>query len=288
MSRPVLLSDISALRQFSAPGARAVVMTMGALHAGHASLFSEAREQVGPDGQVLATIFVNPMQFGEGEDLDRYPRTLLADLDLCAEHGVDAVFAPTISEIYDDQAETITVDPGELGAQWEGEVRPGHFRGVLTIVLKLLNLTEPEVAVFGEKDYQQLVLIRRMAESLNLSARIHGAATVREHEGGLALSSRNVFLSSRDRSMAAAIPAALADGRSLASRGATSAEMVERVESRLTDVGISPDYVVVCAPDLGPPPLAGPARLLVAAYVGSVHLLDNIAVDFPDRSGGQQ
>ena len=149
------------------PGARlGFVPTMGALHAGHLSLMRRARAEVGSDGVVVVSVFVNPTQFGPGEDLDRYPRTLDADLEACASEGVDVVFTTSVEEVYPlGVTGNVTVDPGPLGGVLEGAVRPGHFRGVLTVVAKLFGLVRPDLAVFGEKDYQQLALIRRMRTS---------------------------------------------------------------------------------------------------------------------------
>ncbi len=177
--------------RLSMVGRVGVVMTMGALHAGHASLLATARAEV---DHLIATIFVNPLQFGPNEDFARYPRTLETDLAMCAESGVDAVFAPPPTEMYPTGQPLVRVDPGPLGTILEGASRPGHFDGVLTAVLKLLNLTRADDAYFGEKDYQQLVLIRTMARDLDLPARIVGVPTVRESDG-LALSSRNRYLS---------------------------------------------------------------------------------------------
>lgn len=279
---PTLLTDVAALKAHAPGGDRAVVMTMGALHAGHASLFSEARQEVGPTGEVLVTIFVNPLQFGKATDLDRYPQSLEADLLICAEHGVDAVFAPSRQEIYGSDPAEITVDPGTVGVQWEGSVRPGHFRGVLTVVLKLLNLTKPDVAVFGEKDYQQLVLIRKMVQTLNVPVEIHGSPTTRADDG-LALSSRNVFLTSTERLVARAIPRSLVVGREAAVAGSTVSEVVSEVEAVLAAGGVTPEYVVVRDLELGPAPIGGSARLLVAAHIGGVHLLDNMAIELISR-----
>src|SRR6185369_3443659 len=182
--------------------------TMGALHAGHAALVDEARSRVDPDDAVVVSIFVNPLQFGPGEDLDRYPRTFDADLEVCREHGADVVFAPSVDEVYPGGDPQVTVDPGPLGSVLEGATRPGHYRGVLTVVAKLFGLVRPDLAVFGEKDYQQLVLVRRMSQDLCLGVEIVGAETVREPDG-LALSSRNRFLGQEDRHRAAALSRAL-------------------------------------------------------------------------------
>jgi len=189
---PEVIETVAQLRQWPAHPRRAVVMTMGALHEGHRQLMRSAREWAGPEGQVLVTIFVNPLQFGEGEDFERYPRTWEADLAVCQEEGVAAVFAPLADDVYGAGRE-ITVDPGPLGEELEGASRPGHFRGVLTVVAKILLLAHPQAAFFGEKDYQQFVLIRRMTEQLQLPFEVRSVPTVRE-EDGLARSSRNRYL----------------------------------------------------------------------------------------------
>jgi len=185
------------------------VPTMGALHEGHASLLRVARDRVG-EGRVVASIFVNPLQFGPSEDLDRYPRTLEADLKICEREGVDVVFAPEVGEVYPGwpAQPQVTIEPGPLAGMLEGRTRPGHFRGVLTVVAKLFGLVRPDVAVFGQKDYQQLVLIRRMVDDLCLGVEVVGAETQREPDG-LALSSRNRYLDGDERRDAAALSRAL-------------------------------------------------------------------------------
>ena len=257
---------------------RAVVMTMGALHDGHAALVRRARTEVGDEGDVVVTIFVNPSQFGAGEDYDRYPRTLEEDLRLCEAAGADTVFAPDVAEVYGDDAgprsDSITVDPGPLAELLEGASRPGHFRGVLTVVSKLLGLTGPDVALYGEKDYQQLVLIRRMVADLSMPVSVVGVPTVREPDG-LALSSRNRFLTADERRTATAIPQALAmvaEGARLDVGSALEAGRRWIGEQQ----GIDLDYLVVTDPDLGPAPASGPARALLAARVGSTRLIDNL------------
>ncbi|MFH9723910.1 pantoate--beta-alanine ligase [Streptomyces sp. NPDC017254] len=187
---------------------RAVVMTMGALHEGHATLVRTAREQVGADGTVVVTVFVNPLQFGAGEDLDRYPRTLDADLELAFAAGASAVFAPSVDEVYPGGEPQVRITAGPMGERLEGASRPGHFDGMLTVVAKLLHLTAPDLAFFGQKDAQQLALIRRMARDLNFPVEIVGVPTVREGDG-LALSSRNRYLSSEERRTALALSGAL-------------------------------------------------------------------------------
>ncbi len=270
-TRPDLASALAAVD----PGARrAVVMTMGALHAGHLQLVREARALVGPGGHVTVTIFVNPTQFAPGEDLASYPRTFDDDLAACREAGVDLVFAPSPDVVYPDGDPVVTVDPGELGTLFEGAVRPGHFRGVLTVVAKLLSLTRPHVALFGEKDYQQLTLIRRMVRDLDLGVDIVGVATVRADDG-LALSSRNGYLSDDQRTVARAVPAALAAGREAAAAGGDPCEVETAVVRALSAYDVTVDYAVVRDSQLGPAPASGEARLLVAVRVGSVRLLDN-------------
>lgn len=207
-----LLRTATELSARARTGRRAVVMTMGALHEGHATLIRSAREIAGPDGEVVATVFVNPLQFGEGEDLDRYPRTLEADLKIAEEAGADAVFAPSVDEVYPGGEPQVRVSAGPMGERLEGSARPGHFDGMLTVVAKLLHLTRPDVALFGQKDAQQLALIRRMVRDLNFGIEIVGVPTVREDDG-LALSSRNRFLSPADRRTALALSHALFAGQ---------------------------------------------------------------------------
>jgi pantoate--beta-alanine ligase len=186
------------------PGRTAVVMTMGALHEGHATLIRAARERVGHKGFVIVTVFVNPLQFGAGEDLDRYPRTLDADLRTAEEAGADVVFAPSVEEVYPGGEPQVRITAGPMGERLEGRTRPGHFDGMLTVVAKLLHLTGPDVALFGQKDAQQLALIRRMVRDLNFPVEVVGVPTVRE-EDGLALSSRNRYLSTAERHTALAL-----------------------------------------------------------------------------------
>ena len=194
---------------------------MGALHAGHERLLEAARTLAGPRGSVIVSIFVNPLQFGPNEDLDRYPRTLEEDLALCARAGVSLVFAPSAAEMYPGGKPEVTVDPGPAGRRYEGEFRPGFFGGVLTVVLKLLLLTRPDIAVFGQKDAQQLALVRRMVTDLNLDVVIEPVPTVRDDDG-LATSSRNRYLSAADRAVALALPRALRAGQARAGQGATA------------------------------------------------------------------
>jgi pantoate--beta-alanine ligase len=260
---------------------RGVVMTMGALHAGHAALITAAREAVGPQGHVTVTVFVNPLQFGPQEDFGRYPRTPEADIDLAADRGADLVYLPSVADVYGSDAGAdpagITVSPGVLGTRWEGERRPGHFAGVLTVVLTLLQLTRADIAVFGEKDYQQLTLIRAMARRFALPVRVLGVATVRDADG-LALSSRNVYLSAEQREQALAIPRALTAAQEVAAAGGDGASATSAAAAALRSAGLRPDYLVLTDPDLGPAPETGEARLLVAVPVGTTRLLDNAAI----------
>ncbi|KNE78935.1 MULTISPECIES: pantoate--beta-alanine ligase [Streptomyces] len=218
-----MIRTAAALRALDRRGERAVVMTMGALHAGHAALIRAARDRVGPDGQVVVTVFVNPLQFGAGEDLDRYPRTLDADLLVAAQERADAVFAPSAEEVYPGGEPQVRISAGPMGERLEGASRPGHFDGMLTVVAKLLHLTAPDLALYGEKDAQQLALIRRMARDLNFPVRIAGVPTVREPDG-LALSSRNRYLSGPERVTALALSRALAAGREAGTAAAAGTE----------------------------------------------------------------
>ena len=249
-------------------GSLALVPTMGALHDGHAELIRLAGTLA---DAVAVSIFVNPLQFGPAEDLDRYPRTPERDLELLDRLGVGLVFAPGVAEIYPDGRPAVTVDPGPLGALLEGASRPGHFAGVLTVVTKLLGLVRPDVAVFGEKDYQQLALIRRTVADLELGVRIVGGPTVRDPDG-LALSSRNRYLSADQRQQALALPRALRAG---ADEGPNGAGAVLKAATEALR-GIDVDYLALRGVDLGPAPDAGPARLLVAARIGTTRLIDNV------------
>jgi pantoate--beta-alanine ligase len=205
--QPAVAETVADLRKLvgELPGPVALVPTMGALHEGHRALVRAARERA---ATVVVSVFVNPTQFGPGEDFDRYPRTWDADLAALAEEGADVVFHPPVDEVYPPVAVGVTVDPGPLGSVLEGAVRPGHFAGVLTVVAKLFGLVRPDLALFGEKDYQQFTLIRAMARELALGVEVVGVPTVREDDG-LALSSRNRYLAPEQRSAAVTISAAL-------------------------------------------------------------------------------
>ncbi|WP_409331046.1 pantoate--beta-alanine ligase [Trujillonella humicola] len=265
-------ADLARLRA-QLPGPVALVPTMGALHAGHRTLVRAARERA---GSIVVSVFVNPTQFGPGEDFDRYPRTWDADLAALAEEGADVVFHPPVDDVYPPGSLGVTVQPGPLGAVLEGAVRPGHFAGVLTVVAKLFGLVRPDVALFGEKDYQQLTLIRAMARELALGVEVVGVPTVREDDG-LALSSRNRYLDPEQRATAVALNRALRAGADAGPRGADAVLAAAR-EVLSGAPGLEPDYLELTDPDLGPAPAAGPARLLLAARAGSTRLLDNVPV----------
>ncbi|QDY10934.1 pantoate--beta-alanine ligase [Micromonospora sp. HM134] len=262
-------------------GTVGVVMTMGALHPGHETLIRAARERA---DHVLVTIFVNPLQFGPNEDFDRYPRTLDTDLEVCRRAGADLVFAPSEADMYPDGQPTVRVNPGQLGEELEGQSRPGFFHGVLTVVLKLLQLTRPDLTFFGEKDYQQLTLVRRMARDLDVPVEVVGVPTVREPDG-LALSSRNRYLSADGRQVALGLSAALRAGAVAAERGADAGEVLAAAHRALGGTpGARLDYLVLTDPELEPGPVAGPARLLIAAWVGGTRLIDNLAIRLAPRS----
>ncbi len=282
MTQPVLAHTRADLAALLAPartaGARVgLVPTMGALHEGHASLMRVARDRVG-DGPVVVSVFVNPMQFAPGEDLDRYPRTLDDDLKLCEREGVDLVFAPSVDEVYPQGEPMVTVEPGPLAGVLEGRIRPTHFRGVLTVVAKLFGLVRPDVAVFGQKDYQQLALIRRMVADLCQGVEIVGAETEREPDG-LALSSRNRYLDAEQRHDAVALSRALLAAREESRYGVAAALDADRAELRAADL-VDLDYLAITTPELDELPAVVPpgteARILVAARLGTTRLIDNM------------
>ncbi|KRA29959.1 MULTISPECIES: pantoate--beta-alanine ligase [unclassified Nocardioides] len=266
-----------------------LVPTMGALHEGHATLMRAARERAGVDGVVVVSIFVNPLQFGAGEDLDRYPRTFDTDLEMAATEGVDVVFAPVVAELYPDgvphegePSQAVTVQPGPLGDVLDGASRPGHFRGVLTVVAKLFGLVRPDLAVFGEKDYQQLTLIRRMVSDLCLGIEIVGAPTDREADG-LARSSRNRYLDEEQRQQAATLSRALRAAQGRASYGVAAARWAAMSVIK-EEPGVELDYLALTDPGLGElpdfPEAGTEGRILVAARVGTTRLIDNMTLQF--------
>jgi pantoate--beta-alanine ligase len=276
-SSPVIATtrDELATARESMPGRVAVVMTMGALHDGHIRLIQVARERA---DSVLVTIFVNPLQFSAGEDLQRYPRALDADIETCAAEGVDVVFAPEVEAIYPPGETLARKHAGDLGERLEGAVRPTHFDGVLTVVAKLLELTRPDIAVFGEKDAQQLVLIRRMVAEQAYPVDIVGVTTVREPDG-LAMSSRNRYLDPAGREAALALSRALLAGAQGARDGAEVALAEARAVLAETPA-VNVDYVAVLDEDswLEPDEKTRNVRILVAGRVGSTRLIDNVCV----------
>ncbi len=267
--------------------------TMGALHEGHVSLVREARTMAGPSGKTLSSIFVNPTQFGPGEDFGKYPRTLEADLMMLREAGCDAVFVPSAEEMYpalrhgatgEELNSATAVEAGALATMWEGAIRPGHFRGVCTVVAKLLNIVQPTELLLGQKDFQQQAVLRQMVADLNMAVKVITCATIRESDG-LAMSSRNRYLNVQERARAVGLYEALQAAKTLYDGGERSAEILEaemrrRLEARAVEV----QYAVVAEPVTlrswgksaeGGGVVAGPAVLLVAGKVGSTRLLDN-------------
>ncbi len=278
---PVLARTRTELRDLRADLAAPVVLvpTMGALHAGHRALLHAAHVLAGPAGSVLVSIFVNPLQFRPGEDLERYPRTLDDDLGMCAAEGVHAVFAPSAAEVYPGGRPDVTVDPGPMGRVFEGQFRPGFFGGVLTVVLKLFHLARPDIAVFGEKDAQQLALVRRMVSDTNLDVAIESVPTVRDADG-LATSSRNRYLSAAERALALTMPHALRAGQARATEGAQAVLTAAR-EILLGEPALAVDYVAVVDPyTFAPirPGQAGPALIVAAVTAGTTRLIDNVPV----------
>ena len=271
-STPVVIDSIAALREaLAASGPVAFVPTMGALHDGHLALVERAR-QLAPT--VVVSIFVNPLQFGAGEDLAKYPRTLDADLALL--DGVDVVFAPTVDELYPEWPITTIVRPGKVATLFEGRSRPGHFDGVLTIVSKLLNIVQPDIVVFGQKDAQQVFLVAKMVDDLNLPVRVEIVPTVREDDG-LARSSRNRFLDDKQRRSARVLSQALEAAESSADRGIDS--VIAAAQSVLMgEPAVELDYFAVVNPATFLPvddDYRGPAQVLIAAKVGETRLIDN-------------
>jgi pantoate--beta-alanine ligase len=257
-------------------GSVALVPTMGALHAGHRALMSRARD-VGDT--VVVSIFVNPLQFGPSEDLARYPRPFEADLAVCAEEGVDLIWAPDQSVVYPDGNPLVTVSAGRLGELYEGAVRPGHFDGVLTVVTKLIGHVHPDLAVFGQKDAQQLVLVRRLVADLELGVVIEDVPTVRD-EDGLAVSSRNLYLSESERAAGLALSQAL---RTAAEVGGFGPEAVRAAAQGVLDAEpeLTLDYLALVDPATLSPAAAdahGELLLLVAGRVGTTRLIDNATV----------
>lgn len=263
-------------------GTVGVVMTMGALHEGHAELIRQAAAAA---DHVVVTIFLNPLQFAAGEDLSRYPQTLESDVEICAREGVSLVFAPSPDVVYPDGEPGVRVSAGGLGDVLEGASRVGHFDGVLTVVAKMLHLMRPDLAFFGQKDAQQLLLIRRMVRDLDFPVEIVAVPTVREPDG-LALSSRNTYLSPADREVAQCLSAALRAGEQHATAGPAAVRRAAR-EVLVREPLALVDYLVLVHPstlEQVPEWYRGPALLAVAAKVGTTRLIDNL----PLHLGPQQ
>ena len=281
------------------------VPTMGALHAGHLSLVQTARKRT---DFIVVSVFVNPTQFGPGEDFAAYPRDFERDFELLEAEGVDLVFTPSVEEMYGPgatgaagaaattgSADTlapftgVTVAPGSLAERWEGEIRPGHFRGVVTVVAKLLNIVRPNLAFFGEKDYQQLVNVKRMVRDLDLPSSVVGCPIIRDADG-LALSSRNAYLSPAERSKALALPRALDAAAEALAWGERSGQALSTVmrEAAVAEDGVMLDYAAVVDPETLEPleAVTRTARALIAARVGRTRLIDTAALQPPPREEG--
>lgn len=275
-----VLTSIPALRAWRARTRTderrvALVATMGALHEGHLRLIDAARERA---AEVVVSVFVNPLQFGPHEDLERYPRTLEADQAAAAARGATVMFVPTVAAMY-PTPDPITLQAGELATRWEGASRPGHFNGMLTVVLKLLHLVEPDCAVFGQKDYQQLALIRRMVSDLDLAVEIVAVPIVRDSDG-VALSSRNRYLSRSQRAAARALPAALAAAQTAWQVGERRPEQIRIAMAAVLDAesSLQPDYIAIVDPVTMTPVTEAVAGTVVAvaARVGATRLIDNV------------
>ena len=276
-------AELIAARSLLGDGDVGVVMTMGALHEGHATLIRRARANA---RHVIVTIFLNPLQFGPGEDLSRYPRTVDADMEICTREGVDLVFLPTPDVIYPDGDPGVRVSAGPLGNVLEGQARPGHFDGVLTVVGKLLHLTGADCAYYGQKDAQQLLLIRRMAGDLDFPVEVVSVPTVREADG-LAMSSRNRYLTESDRETALCLSRALRAGAAAAVEGPSAVRRAARAVLVKEPLALV-DYLVLVHPSTledVPEWYCGEALLAVAGRVGTTRLIDNIPVNLGPGGG---
>ncbi len=258
----------------------ALVPTMGNLHEGHLSLVKLAQSLA---DYVVVSIFVNPTQFVAGEDFDNYPRTLEADLEYLKHLNVDFVFMPDLDEVYpDNDLITTEVIVPELDSIYCGEFRPGHFKGVATVVCKLFNIVQPDIAVFGEKDYQQLLVIRSLVKNLNLPIDIHGAATMRETDG-LAMSSRNMYLTETERKKAPLLFKAIIEVADSIKKGESNYENLERnAISSLKEAGFKPEYFSICDSKTLKTPINQELVVLAAAWLGKARLIDNVALQSYD------
>jgi len=258
----------------------ALVPTMGALHAGHIALIEAARR---PGTRVIASIFVNPKQFGPNEDLSRYPRKELADTRMLSEAGCDLLWMPPVEIMYPPGFAT-NVSVAGVSDGLDGASRPGHFDGVATVVTKLFNQVRPDVAYFGEKDFQQLAVIRRMVADLDMGIEITGVPTQREDDG-LALSSRNIYLDDAERAKAVALPRALGVAARAIHKGDDAESALAAARETLVAAGFTIDYVeLVDAETLGAPDISRPRRLVAAARLGATRLIDNLAVEAGDQA----
>lgn len=270
-----VLTAIADARQQLRAKPRILVPTMGALHKAHGELIRVAREQAGPDGEVIVSIFVNPLQFEPGSDYERYPRPKAEDEEFCRKLNVDVLFRPSAGDMYRPERSTF-VDENSLSKRLEGKARPGHFRGVCTVLAKLFNLFKPTAAVFGEKDFQQLAIVRRMVRDLDFEVEIVNIPTVREKDG-LACSSRNVYLNREERVQAVVLHKALETAKT--SEEKTVAKVIDLVRKTISQAPLARiDYVeLVDADDLRPVETVGPNSLLaLAVYFGKTRLIDNI------------
>ncbi|HET8766520.1 MAG TPA: pantoate--beta-alanine ligase [Pedococcus sp.] len=275
--------ELRAARSALGDGDVAVVMTMGALHDGHATQIRLARQEA---AHVIVTIFLNPLQFGPKEDLSRYPRTFDADMEICRSAGVDLVFAPTPDVVYQDGDPGVRISAGPLGTVLEGQARPGHFDGMLTVVAKLFHLTAADSAYFGQKDAQQLLLIRRMVRDLDFPVRVVSVPTVREPDG-LAMSSRNAYLTETDREVALCLSRALKAGAAAAPEGPSAVRRAARAVLVREPLALI-DYLVLVHPTTledVPEWYRGEALLAVAGRVGTTRLIDNLPISVGPGGG---
>jgi pantoate--beta-alanine ligase len=279
-----IIDSAEAMTSLSLASPVLLVPTMGALHAGHVRLLEKARELAGEDGSVVVSLFVNPTQFGPGEDYDTYPRTPREDLDKCHAAGVDVVFHPSADNLYASDR-SVDVVESDLSSRLCGASRPGHFAGVCTVVLKLFHLVRPHAAVFGKKDYQQLAIIRRMVRDLNVPVVIHGAETVREPDG-LAMSSRNLRLSAEERAQAPSLHATLLETAARIEKGESHGPSLrQHMQSLLRQKASRAriDYMEIVDRDSLQPldTVRGAALLVAAVFFGKTRLIDNLEVSSP-------
>ncbi|MEY3278750.1 MAG: hypothetical protein RLZZ426_1236 [Actinomycetota bacterium] len=273
-------SEIKALNHSHKRGA---VLTMGALHNGHIALIKACREAIGAEGTLCVSIFVNPTQFSNANDLEKYPRTLEADIALCESAGVDVVFAPSVDEVYPAFNPPRELSAGNLGTILEGESRPGHFDAVATVVHRLLEILAADVTCFGLKDFQQVAVVRQMIEQTGLKCELVTVETVREADG-FALSSRNRRLTPEDRARAGVIPQAIESVATALSSGLSVDEAIaagKQILNKSPEVVV--DYLTVRSMQLDVPPMNGPARVLIAAHIGGVRLIDNCATTISEK-----